>query len=622
MARPEEVARFEELHRQLPASLGALLGWRVGLTPDVEAFRSQADDGTWTTWTWRDVAGAVDEIAAGLLALGLAPQQRVAIASSTRVEWVLADLAVMRAGGATTTIYPSSTPADVRFILADSESVVVFAEDATQLAKVRDHWAGLSQLRALVVLDPDALGPDSQHAGDANVMTLDALRERGRRSLDADPDVVRTACATVRSDHLATLIYTSGTTGQPKGVRLLHSAWVYQGASTAALGLLTPQDLQYLWLPLSHVFGKGLLTTQLVVGFPSAVCGDLDRLIDNLATVRPTFMAGAPRIYEKVHARVRTQLESERAARARLAAWAIDVGRQVSVLHQRGQQPSTSLAVQHALAKRLVLSKITARFGGRIRYFVAGSAALSKEVAQWFHAVGILVLEGYGLTESSAASFINRPEGFAFGTVGQPFPGTEVRLEEDGEVLLRSPGVMAGYHGLEHESGQVLDDDGWLHTGDIGEFVDGCLKITDRKKDLIKTSGGKYVAPQGIESRFKAVCPYAAQIVVHGDGRRYITALVTLDADAMATWAQHHDMAGAPYEEIVASPAAREMVQRCLDELNDGLGRWETIKRFEILERDLTIESGELTPSLKLRRRVVERRYGDLLDALYDEPAH
>ena len=621
VASPPETARFTELHRRLPASLGELLGWRVALTPDAEAFRSQSADGTWTSLSWGDTLTAVDEIAAGLIALGVQPQQRVAIASSTRVEWVLADLGAMRAGAATTTVYPSTTPGDVRFILADSESVVVFAEDAAQLGKVRDHWTGLPQLRAVIVLDPAALGPDSQHAGDANVMSLDALRERGRSALDTDPDVVREASAAVQGEHLATVIYTSGTTGRPKGVRLLHSSWIYQGASTAALGLLTPQDLQYLWLPLSHVFGKALLTVQLVVGFPSAVSGDLDRLVDNLATVRPTFMAGAPRIYEKVHARVRTQLESASPARARLAAWALDVGSQVSHARQRGEQPSAALAVQHAVANRLVLSKITARFGGRVRYFIAGSAALSKEVAQWFHSVGILVLEGYGLTETSAASFISRPDAFTFGTVGQPFPGTEVRLADDGEVLLRSPGVMAGYHGLPGETASVLDADGWLSTGDIGEFVDGFLKITDRKKDLIKTSGGKYVAPQGIESRFKAICPYAAQIVVHGEGRRYITALVTLDADAMATWAQHHDMAGAPYEQVVVSQAAREMVQRCVDELNQGLGSWETIKRFQILPRDLTIEAGELTPSLKLRRRAVEARYGDLLDSLYAEPA-
>ncbi|MFC6009312.1 AMP-dependent synthetase/ligase [Angustibacter luteus] len=619
MASPAELVALDRLLRQLPGSVGELLAWRVASTPDLEAFRSQRADRSWTTLTWRDTLEVVDEIAAGLISLGVAPAQPVAIASGTRLEWILADLAILRAGGATTTVYPSTPPDDVRFILADSGSVVVFAEDAEQLGKVRDHWTSLPHLRAVVLLDSDALGPDSEHAGDSNVLTLDTLRERGRRALAESPDLVRDASAAVRPDDLATLIYTSGTTGRPKGVRLLHSSWIYEGAAVAACGLLTPDDLHYLWLPLSHVFGKVLLTIQLTVGFPTAVSGDLDRLVENLAVVRPTFMAGAPRIFEKVHARVRTQMDAESPVKAKVAAWAMDVGRQVSQAQQRGEHPTPLLAAQHTLAHRLVLSKISGRFGGRVRFFISGSAALSQEVAQWFHSAGILVLEGYGLTETSAASFITRPDSIAFGTVGQPFPGTQVRLAADGEVLLRGPGVMVGYHGLPAETAQVLDDDGWLSTGDIGEFVDGQLRITDRKKDLIKTSGGKYVAPQGIEARFKAVCPYASQIVVHGEGRKYITALVTLDADAMTTWAQHHGMAGAPYDEIVTSPAAREMVQGYIEELNAGLGRWETIKRFEILTRDLTVEEGELTPSLKLRRRVVERRYVDLLDTLYTD---
>ncbi len=616
-AAPQETATFERLSAELPGTLGELFAWRVQRTPDLEAFRAQRPDGGWRTITWRDTAEAVDEIAAGLLGLGISAQQPVAIAAATRVEWVFADLGVLRAGAATTTVYPSTTPDDVEFILKDSGSRVVIAEDAVQLAKVCDHWAALPELQAVVVMDPDAIGPDSEHAGDQRVMTLDTLRQRGRDLLAGRPEAVREASAAVRPDHLATLMYTSGTTGRPKGVLLRHSAWVYEGTTSASIGLLSPDDLQYLWLPLSHSFGKVLLTTQLAVGFSSAICGDLDKLVENLAVVRPTFMAGAPRIFEKVHGRVRTQLAAESPAKARVAAWAMDVGRRVSQLRQQGSEPSGLLALQHTLADRLVFTKIAARFGGRVRYFVSGSAALSQDVAEWFHAVGILVLEGYGLTETSAASFINRPGHYAFGTVGQPFPGTQVRLAADGEVLLRGPGVMVGYHNLPAETAEVLDADGWLSTGDIGEFVDGCLKITDRKKDLIKTSGGKYVAPQGIETKFKAVCPYASQIVVHGDGRNFISALVTLDADAMATWAQQHAMAGAPYEQIVTSPEVRQMVEGYIAELNAGLGRWESIKRFEILPEDLSIESGDLTPSLKLKRRAVERRYSDVLDAFY-----
>jgi long-chain acyl-CoA synthetase len=612
-----EAAAYTALVATLPGSLGELLAWRVRETPEREAFRFQRADDGWQAVSWRQTGEAVDEVAAGLLSLGLSAEQPVAIASSTRMEWVLADLAVMRAGGATTTVYPSTPVEDVGYILADSGSVVVIAEDADQLAKVRDHWARLPQLHAVVVIDATAVGPDSEHAGDQRVLTLDALRERGRRLLADDPGVVERASSAVEPHHLATLMYTSGTTGRPKGVRLAHSAWVYTGTTTRAIDLLTPEDLQYLWLPLSHAFGKVLLTVQLTVGFSTAVCGDLDKIVDNLAVVRPTFMAGAPRLYEKVHSRVRTQLESEGQPKAAIAQWALDVGRRVSEVRQQGREPAGLLALQHAVADRLVLRKIRARFGGRVRYFVSGSAALSREVAEWFHSVGVLVLEGYGLTETSAASFMNRPDSYAFGTVGRPFPGTQVRLAPDGEVLLRGPGVMAGYHNLPDETAEVLDDEGWLRTGDIGDFDRGCLRITDRKKDLIKTSGGKYVAPQGIESRFKAVCPYASQIAVHGDGRNFISALITLDPDAMATWAERNGMAGARYEQVVVTTQVRAMVQEYVDELNSGLGRWETVKKFEILDRDLSIEAGELTPSLKVKRRVVESRYADLLDAFY-----
>jgi long-chain acyl-CoA synthetase len=329
-------------------------------------------------------------------------------------------------------------------------------------------------------------------------------------------------------------------------------------------------------------------------------------------------MGAAPRIFEKAYGRIMTMVSAEGGVKATLFGWAIGVGRQASVLRADGRSPSVLLAAQLAVADKLVLHKVRARFGGRIRFFISGSASLNSDVAQWFDAAGLLILEGYGLTESSGASFVNRPGAYSFGSVGWPVPGTEVQLGQDGEVLLRGPGIMAGYHNRPQDTAEAVDGDGWLHTGDIGTLdARGFLLITDRKKDLFKTSNGKYVAPSALETIFKGVCPYASQLIVHGEGRSFVTALVTLDPDAIAGWAAENGMAGKDYAEVVSSPAARAMVQGYVDELNSKVNRWETIKKFLILERDLSVEDGDLTPSMKLKRRVVAAKHMNDLDSLY-----
>jgi len=366
------------------------------------------------------------------------------------------------------------------------------------------------------------------------------------------------------------------------------------------------------------VLGKVLLTLPLQIGFPTALDGRVDKIVDNLAVIQPTFMGAAPRIFEKAYAKITTTVAAEGGIKAKLFDWAIGVGRQVATLRAEDRSASPLLAAQFVLADKLVLSKIQARFGGRIRYFISGSAALNSDVARWFDAVGLLILEGYGLTESSAASFVNRPGSYAFGSVGWPLPGTEVQIAHDGEILLKGPGIMAGYHNLPEESAETVDPDGWLHTGDVGDLDErGFLRITDRKKDLFKTSNGKHVAPSVMEAIFKGVCPYASQLIVHGEGRSYVTALVTLDPDALANWAGENGLADLPYAGLVRSPQAREMVQGYIDELNSQLNHWETIKRFLILDRDLTVNDGDLTPSMKLKRKVVAEKYRDELDSLY-----
>jgi len=334
--------------------------------------------------------------------------------------------------------------------------------------------------------------------------------------------------------------------------------------------------------------------------------------------VRPTFMAGAPRVFEKVHNRVVAAVEAEGGIKAKLFDRAFRTGRKWSAAEQQGRRPGLALRVAHAGADKVVLSKLRERFGGRIRLFVSGSAALSRDIAEWFHAAGMLIVEGYGMTESSAATAVNLPGRFRFGTVGPALPGTELRIADDGELLIRGPGVMRGYHGLPEATAEALDADGWLHTGDIGELdADGFLKITDRKKDMIKTSGGKFVAPQPIEVTFPVICGLASQFVVHGDGRNYVTALVTLDPDALAQWAESNGVAERDPAALARRDDVRAVVAAGVKQLNAGLNRWETIKDFRILDHDLTIEAGELTPSLKLKRRVVERRYKAVLDEMY-----
>lgn len=583
---------------------------RVAATPDAEAFRFPVDGG-WESVTWARVDDTVTIIAAGLLALGVRPEERVAIASSTRIEWVYADLAVMCAGGATTTVYPTTGSDGVAFILADSGSRIVFAEDDAQVAKLRERRAELPDVARVVTFDGT---PDGDW-----VLGLADLEALGATHLVRHPTAVDDSAAAVRPDHLATLIYTSGTTGPPKGVELPHRCWTYIGAAATTLDLMRPDDLQYLWLPLAHAFGKMLAVVQLQVGFPTAVDGRVEAIVDNLAVVRPTFMAGPPRIFEKVHSKVVQSVEEEGGIRHRLFTWAFAVAERAAQARARHERPSLLVQAQLVVADRLVLSRVRDRLGGRIRFLVSGSAALSTDVSQWFYAAGLPILEGYGLTEASSGACISRLDELQPGVVGPPLPGTEIRVADDGEIEVRGPGVMRGYHALPAVTAEVLDEDGWFATGDVGEIDDrGRLRITDRKKDLAKTTGGKYIAPQAIEVMFKAVCPLASEMLVHADGRNYATALVTLDADALGQWARAQGLAGTDYAALASDPAVRAYVQSCVDVLNARLNHWETIKDFRVLDHDLSVLDGELTPSMKIRRTILETRYRTLLDLMYD----
>ncbi|WP_316773230.1 AMP-dependent synthetase/ligase [Streptomyces sasae] len=607
-----------------PPSVAALFLDRVAATPDAEAYRypvpaasGQGPD-DWKSLSWAQSAERVYAIAAGLIELGIQPEQRVALAASTRVEWILADLGILCAGAATTTVYPQTNAEESAFILSDSESRVLIAEDAAQVAKAVEKRAELPELIQVVVIDPAGV-----ETGDW-VITLAELEQRGAKYLEKHPELIKERVGAITKDQLATLIYTSGTTGRPKGVRLPQDNWSYMAKAIAATGLISSEDVQYLWLPLAHVFGKVLTSGQIEVGHVTAVDGRVDKIIENLPVVQPTYMAAVPRIFEKVYNGVAAKARAGGGAKYKIFQWAAEVAREYAKVTQdnfRRTGAATApfgLAAKHKVADGLVYSKLREAFGGRLRACVSGSAALAPEIGYFFAGAGVHILEGYGLTESSAASFVNPGEAYRTGTVGKPLPGCEVRIADDGEILLRGPGIMQGYHGLPEKTAEVLEADGWFHTGDIGELSpDGYLRITDRKKDLIKTSGGKYIAPAEVEGQFKAVCPYVSNILVHGADRNFCTALIALDEVAILEWAKENGLDGKSYAEVVAAPATVEMVDGYVKELNQGLQKWQTIKKFRLLPRDLDVEHGEITPSLKLKRPVVEREYKHLIDEMY-----
>jgi long-chain acyl-CoA synthetase len=593
-------------------SVAEMFQQRVDSTPDSEAMHYRVDD-QWKVMSWREAGRRVRNMATGLLALGLAHGERCSILAATRVEWVLADMAILAAAGATTTIYASNTAPECAYIIENSGTVYVFVENETQLAKLLEVREQIPLVRKCILIE----GKGGGAAGDWAI-SLSELEKLGESWDAAHPGEYARIAASVEPDDVATLIYTAGTTGVPKGVILTHDAWVYEGEAIDELGIVFPSDRQYLFLPLAHSFAKVMELLFIRLGVPTAVDGDMNALVDNLGTVRPTFMAAVPRVFEKVYNKVVANAKEGGKLKWAIFRWALTVGREVSSLRQKHQEPTGLLALKFKIADTLVFSKLKARFGGRVRFFISGGAPLPKEIAEFFHAADILILEGYGLTETSAATFVNLPEKFKFGTVGPALPHSTGRIAEDGEVLVKGRGVMKGYYNLPEDTKEAFTDDGFFKTGDIGIFdEEGYLRITDRKKDIIVTAGGKNVAPQNIENTLKMRCSYISQLVVHGDKRNFLSALVTISEDATGKWAREKGIPFGSYAELASRPEVRALIQAAVDKLNAELPSYETIKAFAILDHDLSQEAGELTPKLSIKRRVVESRYQSVLDGFY-----
>jgi long-chain acyl-CoA synthetase len=592
-------------------SLADLWAWRVGSTPHAAAMRWR-ERGAWRGLTWFEADVRVRRIAAGLRADGLATGDRVGLCATTSVGWVLVDLGTLLAGGVTTSMHTTSPIDDQQFILEDAGAAVVFVDS---VERAHAFLASVPTLRRVVVIEPS----DGAVLDHAAITTLASLEASGAAWIAEHPDALDALRKTLQPSDLATLIYTSGTTGRPKGVELTHDAWVYEAEAIDRLGVVNAADRQLLYLPLAHVFARAMEITFIRLGVPTAIDGNVDRLLHNLSEVRPTWLATVPRTLEKAYDAILREAEASGPWKKALFDWAIGVGRQMSQATLAGRAPAPWLVPQHRLAERWVLERIRSKFGGDLRFLISGGAPLSKDIARFFHAIGIVVCEGYGLTESSAASTVNTPEALVFGSVGRPLPGCEVKIADDGEILLKSRGVMRGYRGLPEATAEALTPDGWLHTGDIGRILStGHVEITDRKKELIVTAGGRNVAPAMIAERLKARSPLIQQVLVHGDRRPFLSCLLTLEVDAVRAWADREGVRTASWEELALHPQLRHFVQQAVEDVNRTLPAWEQVRRFAVLPEDFTPDNGLLTPTLKPRRAAIEARYADRIEAFYD----
>ncbi len=563
--------------------------------------------GMWHSLTWLETLDQVKLLSEALKKLGVASYDRVAILAATRYEWTLLDLAILSLGAATVPIYHSSLGDEIQHILNNSEARIIFVEDSTQLEKVLRVKTLLPHLEKKILIEGKVLGE--------GILTFDDFKALGEGMVSDFGSRIRE----ISLDDLATLVYTSGTTGPSKGVMISHGNIASEVVNVQKVFPLRETDTSLFFLPLAHILARVIQFLQVSVGFTHAYAESIDKLLDNIQEIRPNFMVSVPRIFEKIYTNMMHALSSAPSYKRNLFHWARSTGEEYSRYILEKKPIPFSLKLRYGLAQQLVFSKLHKKLGGRIRFFVSGGAPLSREIAEFFHAAGLLILEGYGLTETTAAVNINVHTNLGFGTVGTPLPGIEEKIAPDGEILVRGAMVTQGYWKNPQATAEAVDSAGWFHTGDIGEFdEEGRLKITDRKKDIIITAAGKNVAPQNIENLLKSD-DLLSQVVVQGDRRKYLTALVTLNPDQLKKKAVELGLNSKNYPELAKHPKVYEVVKKIIDEKNQDLPKYETIKRFAILDKDFSIEGGELTPTLKVKRKLISERYKDILDKLYSD---
>jgi long-chain acyl-CoA synthetase len=566
------------------------------------AYLVETDEG-WQEISWEQADERVRDYANGLLARGVRKSDNVALLARNSLEWALVDFALARIGAVGIPVYASSSSRDVGYLLAHSESVAIVCEDAEQLAKVEAVTEELPSLKHVLTYHD-----------------LEGLAAHGRDYAAAHPAALDEASAAVGEDELYTIIYTSGTTGPPKGCMLSNrNYWEMASVVDRMPRYYRADDLMLLYLPLAHNYGRLMLLLGAKVGFTIALLADPLRVGEALPVVRPTVLPSVPRVYEKIYALVQSRFDEATGSKRKLIDWALGVGREVSLLEARGARIPAGLRAKHRIADKLVFSKVREPLGGRLRMPGSGGAPLSTNIAEFFDSVGVRITEGYGLTECTTACSVNLPDRYRFGSVGQPLPGFEIRIAGDGEIEVRSATVFQGYYKDPEATAAVLGGNGWLKTGDIGELdEEGFLHITDRKKDILVTAGGKNVAPQNIENDLKT-SKYVSQALVLGDKRPYVSALLTLDPVEIGRWASEHGIDG-DAAALAADARVHELLQSVVDDANRDRSRFEQVKRFVILPRDFTMEHGEITPTLKLRRRAVQEHFADDIEALYAEP--
>jgi long-chain acyl-CoA synthetase len=611
-----------------------LFNERVRLSGPKTALRWR-EGGVWREATFSDWDRAAREIAAGLRALGVGRGDRVCLLANTRPEWVYTDVGILMAGAVTVPIYQSNLPHECEYIVNDAGAKVVFAEDPVQVEKLVAQRDKLGRVTQVVYFDgvsrlpkPDAKGRVEvtlesvvPEAARGWLLSLTALRERGRAWLaEAERKAeLERSWADIDPESPFTIVYTSGTTGPPKGVVLLHRNLTWECDAIRAVLPLDENDEALAFLPLAHIFARLLEWYSILKGCRTAFAESVAKVRDNLAEVRPTFMCAVPRVLEKMYLAILGNRSSSPPTKQKIFDWAFAVGREHSHRAQRREHQPLALQLKYALANRLVFHKIQALLGGRMRFIISGGAPLSKEIAEFFHAAGVLILEGWGLTETLAGTAVNRLDKYAFGTVGAPIPGIEIKIADDGEILVRGGSVMKEYYNRPEATREVIDSEGWFHTGDIGQMVDGLLQITDRKKDIIVNAGGKNIAPQNLENALKAT-PYISQVMVYGDKKPYLVALITLNEENVTAWAREHNVPFSSLAELAKAEPVRRLVARAVDELNACQPSYSSIKKFVILPSDFSQESGELTPTLKVKRKFTYEKYKDLIEGLYATP--